>query len=50
MEDYYPFWFILTFVLLVWSACKADKDKPYDDEEIDDYWSDGQLDRLDQLK
>ena len=41
MDNYYPFWFTLTFFLLLWSACKSEKEKPYDDEEIDDYWSDG---------
>ena len=41
MEDYYPFWFILTLILLLCCAIYADKDKPYDDEEIVDYWSDG---------
>ena len=41
MDGFSAFWFTLAFFLLLWSACKADKEKPYDDEEIDDYWSDG---------
>ena len=41
MDGFSPFWFTLTFFLLLWNACKADKEKPYDDAEIDDYWSDG---------
>ena len=41
MDGFSPFWFALTFILLLWNAIKNEKEKPYDDDDVDDYWTDG---------
>ena len=41
MDGFSPFWFTLTFFLLLWSACRNGEKTSSKDKDIDDYWSDG---------
>ena len=41
MDGFYPFGFLVMFFMLLYSSLKSGEETSHNDEDIDDYWSDG---------
>ena len=41
MDNFYPWGFFLMFFWLLWSSLRDGEKTSAEDEDIDDYWSDG---------
>ena len=41
MDDFYPFWFFFWFFILLYCSLRDGEETSDNDEEINDYWSDG---------
>ena len=41
MDDFYPFWFFFWFFILLYYSLRDGEKTSDNDEEINDYWSDG---------